>query len=167
MSLQIEKQLFVMVLGFCCAVGFVNAENDLNHSDISYVFTTSFHTIHFHPSEDHNNRQNLFGLERRDGSTLWGGAVFKNSFNQSSQYAYWGKQYYWDESDRGLRGALTFGLLRGYRGKYKKKLAMNHYGVAPAILPSIGYTARYLEGDAVLLGLNGLLFSLSLPLTFL
>ena len=44
--------------------------------------------------KDHNNNQDLIGLERNEASGLvYGGATFRNSFSQRSYYAYAGKRY--------------------------------------------------------------------------
>jgi hypothetical protein len=43
------------------------------------VVQTSVYTRHFSPSPDHNNRQDLLGLERNEASgLLYGGATFLN-----------------------------------------------------------------------------------------
>ncbi|CAM3588339.1 sn-glycerol-3-phosphate transporter [Parendozoicomonas haliclonae] len=142
------------------------AEEQPELSNVSYAIEASFHTIHFHHNDEHNDRQNLIGIERRDASTVMGATVFKNSFNQDSQYIYWGKRFPLQDSEYGLRARVTFGLLHGYRGEYKNKIPLNRFGVAPAILPSLGYTTRYIEGDVVLLGINALLFTISIPFAF-
>jgi len=55
---------------------------------------TSVYTRHFAPDKDHNNNQDLIGLERNEASGLvYGGATFRNSFSQRSYYAYAGKRY--------------------------------------------------------------------------
>ena len=57
---------------------------------------------------------------------------------------------------------LSGGLLYGYKGAYKDKIPFNDFGIAPAIIPALGYR---LTGDhalqASLLGKAGILLSYS------
>jgi hypothetical protein len=49
---------------------------------------------HYSPDPDHNNNQDLIGIERNQASGwVFGGATFRNSFRQRSNYAYVGKRY--------------------------------------------------------------------------
>ena len=59
-----------------------------------WYLQTSVYTRHFNPDPEHNNHQDLLGLEynRADG-VLAGGATFRNSFSQRSNYAYLGKRF--------------------------------------------------------------------------
>lgn len=69
---------------------------------------TSVYTRHFSPDPDHNNNQDLIGLERNEASGLvYGGATFRNSFSQRSYYAYAGKRY--DMTDYPVYLKLTGG----------------------------------------------------------
>ncbi len=64
---------------------------------------------------------------------LAGGATFRNSFSQRSNYAYLGKRF--DSDSYPVYLKLTGGLLQGYRGEYRDKIPLNRFGVAPAIIP--------------------------------
>lgn len=127
---------------------------------VIWELTVSPYTLHWHRDEAHRHVF-LLGVERIqvDGS-LWGGALFRNSFGQASGYAYYGHEWndLWDA--RGLYFKLTGGLLYGYRGKYKDKVPFNHGGFSPAIVPAVGY--RFTPQDALqvaALGKAGLTFS--------
>ena len=94
------------------------------------------------------------------GGRFCGLALFTNSFGQGSAYAYVGQQ--WD----GLFGnpklftKLSAGFLYGYRGEYKEKIPFNNYGIAPAIIPSLGYAFTSKDSAQVfVLGNAGLLFA--------
>ena len=94
------------------------------------------------------------------GGRFCGLALFTNSFGQGSAYAYVGQQ--WD----GLFGnpklftKLSAGFLYGYRGEYKEKIPFNNYGIAPAIIPSLGYAFTPKDSAQVfVLGNAGLLFA--------
>lgn len=59
-----------------------------------WLLQTSAYTRHFSPDPDHNNRQQLIGLERNEGSgLLYGAATFRNSYDQQSTYGYVGKRF--------------------------------------------------------------------------
>lgn len=114
---------------------------------------TSVYTRHFAPDPEHNNKQDLIGLERNEASgLLYGGVTFRNSFRQRSYYAYVGKRY--DMADYPVYAKLTGGLLHGYRGEYRDKIPLNRFGVAPVIIPSVGTHHGPVAAELVLLGFN-------------
>ena len=108
-------------------------------------------TTHFDPQPDHNNNQDLIGLERhRDDSYLWGAATFRHSFGERSWYGYTGKRF--EFAGTPFNAKLTAGLLYGYRGEYRDKIPLNRFGVAPAVIPSVGASYQRVGVDVVLLG---------------
>ncbi len=112
---------------------------------------TSVYTRHFSPSPEHNNRQNLIGLERNEASGwLYGAATFRNSFDQQSIYAYVGKRF--ESADHPFYAKLSGGALYGYKGEYKDKIPLNHFGVAPALIPGVGVRMGPVTAELVLLG---------------
>ena len=114
---------------------------------------TSVYTRHFAPDPEHNNNQDLIGLERNDASGwVFGGATFRNSFSQRSYYAYAGKRY--DMADYPVYLKLTGGAIQGYRGEYRDKIPLNRFGVAPVIIPSVGAHYGPVAAELVLLGFN-------------
>lgn len=114
---------------------------------------TSLYTRHYSPDPEHNNHQDLIGIERNQASGwVFGGATFRNSFRQRSNYAYVGKRY--DSSEYPVYLKVTGGLLQGYRGDYKDKIPLNRYGVAPVIIPSVGTHYGPLAAELVFLGAN-------------
>lgn len=128
-------------------------------SEPYWVVQTSVYTQHFHPKPHHNNHQELIGAERnRADSYIWGAATFLNSFDQRSFYAYFGKRY--DFGNTPFYSRLTAGLIHGYRGEYRDKVPLNHYGVGPVILPSLGAHYKKAQADVVLLGLNAYIITL-------
>lgn len=145
-------------------VGKVWALDSLNlpptdHNQTSWYVQTSVWTTHFSPDPEHNNRQDLIGVERQEGDDwLWGGATFRNSFSQRSVYVYRGRQFALAETP--FYAKLTAGLLWGYRGEYRDKIPLNHLGVAPAILPSVGYRWNALGAEMVLFGVAGAMLNI-------
>ncbi|WP_248795014.1 sn-glycerol-3-phosphate transporter [Pseudomonas sp. MWU13-2105] len=130
------------------------ASNDSSAADKGFWYLqTSVVTRHFSPDPDHNNHQDLIGLERNEASGfLYGAATFRNSFSQRSYYAYAGKRF--ESADYPVYLKVTGGLLQGYKGQYRDKIPLNHLGVAPVIIPSVGAHYGPVAAEVVLLGFN-------------
>ncbi|MCU1749735.1 sn-glycerol-3-phosphate transporter [Pseudomonas sp. 6D_7.1_Bac1] len=128
-------------------------DNSTQKDQGSWYLQTSLYTKHYSPDPDHNNNQDLIGLERDEASGwLFGAATFRNSFSQRSYYAYAGKRY--ESANYPVYIKLTGGLLQGYSGEYKDKIPLNHFGVAPVIIPSLGAHYGPVAAELVLLGFN-------------
>jgi hypothetical protein len=121
---------------------------------------------HFSPSDEHVKYNHLVAgelLSRR--WTYWGAdrsiigfAAFDNSFGQFSQYAYVGQE--WDLARVGGGQVfinVTAGLLHGYKEPYQDKIPFNQLGIAPAIVPTLGWRYGSVSAAISLLGTNGLL----------
>lgn len=132
----------------------VHTAQALTASEEHWYIQTSVWTTHFSPDPEHNNRQDLLGVERHyKNDWLWGGATFRNSFSQRSVYAYVGRQLFLPETP--FYAKLTAGVLWGYRGEYRDKIPLNHLGVAPAILPSVGVSWGSVGAELVMFGTAG------------
>lgn len=119
----------------------------------SWNLQTSLYTHHFDPDPEHDNSQSLIGLELQfQNEWLAGFAVFDNSFGQTSEYAYFGRTWPLRDSPHWYV-KLTGGLLHGYKEPYEDKIPFNHYGIAPAIVPSLGFKYRHLLVEVHLGGL--------------
>ena len=124
---------------------------------------TSVYTKHFKPKSSHNNNQELIGLERHTkNSYLIGGATFLHSYNKRTYYGYVGKRY--DFAGTPFYGKITGGLLYGYKGKYRDKIPLNRFEIAPAIVPSLGVKYRRLGAEIVLLGTAATMINIGLEL---
>ncbi len=117
-----------------------------------YIYT-SVYTRHFDPDPGHVNNQKMLGGEAQmKNNWVFGLAMFDNSFGQNSQYLYAG--YKWDLfSSRLWYLKLTGGLLHGYKEPYEDKIPLNGLGVAPALLPTLGFQYKYFVAEVNLLGL--------------
>ena len=153
--------------GICCLfmlayTSFALAQDDIQHKDKDFWYVqTSVFTKHFSPDPDHNNNQDLIGLEYNDASGwLAGGATFRNSFSQRSYYAYAGKRF--DSENYPVYLKLTGGLLEGYHGQYQDKIPLNRFGVAPVIIPSVGAYYGPVAAELVLLGFNAAMITAGL-----
>jgi hypothetical protein len=126
-----------------------------------WYLQTSVYTNHWTNDPDHNNNQELIGLERNWASGLLvGGATFRNSFYQRSYYVYGGKR--WEHETYPVYLKLTGGLIEGYRGDYKDKIPLNHFGLAPAIVPSAGAHFGPVGAEVVLLGAAAVMVNVGL-----
>lgn len=153
--------------GICCLLLLAHAsvataqDNTQQKGQDFWYVQTSVYTRHFSPDPEHNNNQDLIGLEYNDGSGwLAGGATFRNSFRQRSYYAYAGKRF--DSDTYPVYVKLTGGLLEGYHGEYQDKIPLNRFGVAPVIIPSIGAHYGPVAAELVLLGFNAVMITTGL-----
>ncbi len=103
----------------------------------------------------------LGAIERHvNGDRFCGLALFRNSFGQPSAYIYVGQQWNHLLGNPQLFAKVSAGLIYGYKGKYQHKIPFNDYGIAPAIIPSLGYSfTRNDSAQVMVLGTAGLLFS--------
>lgn len=125
-----------------------------------YYFQTSVATTHFDPKPYHNNEQGLLNLELRgDTGLIAGGAYFRNSFDQPSQFLYVGKLYHVPRTRETVYAKVAAGLLHGYKDEYKDQIPFNKYGVAPAIVPALGFQARTVGGEVVVFGTAGVMLT--------
>lgn len=114
---------------------------------------------HFRYSEEHRHVWAL-GVERqRPDDWLAGLAYFSNSFGQPSAYAYLGRRFN-DLSEQWptFFAQASAGVIYGYKGKFKDKVALNVNGFAPGALIGVGWQfdrqsalTLHLIGDAALM----------------
>lgn len=134
-----------------------------------WYFQTSILTIHFHPDDDHQQSillDSSYYFQERwlEGQVFAGLSLFTNSFGQFSQYLYAGLKWRpWKEYQEAYV-KLSAGLVHGYRGEYQDKIPFNHYGVAPGIIPSVGYCWTRYCGEFVLLGFNAALITVGVTI---
>ena len=134
-----------------------------------FYFQFAFYTWHFHYDSDHQQSY-LFDSEYHFKETWLGGqwiaglALFQNSFGQFSQYYFGGLVWRPIESEQPFYVKLTAGPLHGYSGQYQDKIPYNSSGVAPAIIPGIGYCVKRYCGEFVLLGTNAALFTIGMTI---
>ena len=113
----------------------------------------SLYTRHWDPEPDHNDNQQMVSFELRARDNWLGGlSVFDNSFGQSCQLLYVGKTWPLFDSPRWY-AKLIGGLIHGYDKPYADKIPLNGLGVAPAVIPSVGYRHRKLIVETHFAGL--------------
>jgi hypothetical protein len=136
-----------------------NARLHWRDSDRWY-FQTSAVTVHFDPNPDHNNDQQLLNVEWQNrGRWVLGGAYFQNSFGQPCQYVYGGRMWRPFARQSSLYLKLTGGVVHGYKGTYQNNIPLNGLGVAPALLPAVGFSGRRFASEVVMFGTSGLMFN--------
>lgn len=121
--------------------------------------------IHFNSSPEHADYAWLIGLEWQSSSRwLVGASYFNNSFDQKCQYIYFGKSWALNsisdkELFKNLYFKLTGGIVLGYKEPYENKIPFNNNGVAPGIVPGLGYKFGDFNVQLNLLGGAGLMFT--------
>lgn len=131
-----------------------------------FYLETSVYTLHFNSDPDHVNQQNLvLGEWNVTEEWLVGASFFDNSFGQSSQYVYGGYRFRPFKELQPLYFKLTAGVVHGYKGEYQDKIPYNSSGVAPVIIPSIGYCFNRYCSELVIFGTAGMLvtFGVTIP----
>lgn len=144
-----------------CAPGVVLAEEEKPWYDYDHLYVQGGSYIHWSHSEDHAGSNIFTAIEAvREDGWLGGLALFDNSFGQFSQYLYGGTSWDFHDNFEGFHAKLTFGLIHGYKDEFEDKIPLNKYGVAPAIIPGVGYKKDRWGADMFLLGGAGLLFTI-------
>jgi len=124
--------------------------------------------IHFNPNDDHTNRPIITTFElHKSNDWFYGISLFNNSFDQFSQYVYVGKTFKSErESLQNWHFKISGGLIYGYKDEYQDKIPLNGLGIAPGILPSVGYKRADSRWgvDLSLLGAAGLALTVNFDL---
>ena len=131
-----------------------------------FYLATSLYTKHFFYNPAHDDHQNLIeGEWNVTPQWLAGVSLFNNSFGQPTQYLYGGYRFRPFDSVQPLYLKLTAGLVHGYKGEYQTKIPFNNAGVAPVIVPSVGYCVNRFCSEAILFGAAGVMvtFGVTLP----
>jgi hypothetical protein len=136
------------------------AVKDGEKTQKNWDLSISPYTHHWHDSDDHKNVF-LVALDRHlAGNRFCGLALFTNSFGQPSAYGYVGQQWNNIAGNPKLFSKVSAGLIWGYRNEHQDAIPFNRYGIAPAIIPSLGYAFTPNEsGQVFLLGTAGLTFA--------
>ena len=143
-----------------CPSALADAHAPAPVSDTQWDLTLAPYAHHWSHSPDH--RPVFLGAIDRhvNGDRFCGLALFRNSFGQPSAYLYVGQQWNHLMGQPQLFAKISAGLIYGYKGPYQHKIPFNDYGIAPAIIPSVGYAfTRQDSIQVMVLGSAGLLFS--------
>jgi hypothetical protein len=133
-------------------------------TDRFYV-ETSLYTHHFSYDPAHVNKQKLIlGEWNITEQWLIGASSFDNSFGQPSQYVYGGWRDRPFEELQPFYFKVSAGITHGYKGQYRDKIPFNHSGIAPVVIPSVGYCFSRVCSEVVLFGGAGLLVTLGVTI---
>ena len=94
---------------------------------------------HFRYSAEHRKVWALAVERQRPDDWLAGLSYFRNSFGQPSAYGYVGHRSSGLWGQEPLFFQWSAGLLYGYKGKFKNKVALNVGGFAPGALVGLGW----------------------------
>lgn len=108
---------------------------------------------HFRYSAEHRRVWALAVERQRADNWLAGLSYFRNSFGQPSAYAYIGHRSDKVFGQDPLYFQWSAGVLYGYKGAYKNKVALNVSGFAPGALVGLGW--QFNKQSAVTLHLLG------------
>ncbi len=130
-----------------------------------FYLETSLYTRHFSYDPAHVDKQKLIlGEWNITEQWLIGASVFDNSFGQPSQYVYGGWRYRPFEQLQPFYVKVSAGLTHGYKDRYRDKIPFNHSGIAPVIIPSIGYCFSRVCSEIIVFGGAGLLVTLGITI---
>ncbi|MCL5049145.1 MAG: sn-glycerol-3-phosphate transporter [Firmicutes bacterium] len=150
---------------------------DINGEAVKYNLSTSLWTTHFNPRPEHNNTQRFLGIERygdnfvtrplqqrferlAEADPMLGIAHFRNSFDQSTIYAYAGfTQAIWQRESWQARVKVSAGFIHGYRNEFQHKIPFNSFGTAPAAIPSLTLHYQRFNGEMILFGTSGVMLN--------
>jgi len=108
---------------------------------------------HFRPSAQHRHVVAIALERQRPDGWLAGFSFFRNSFGQPSAYAYLGRRHGPVLQSHGLFFQWSAGVLYGYKGEFKNKVALNVNGFAPGALVGLGW--QFSERGSALVHLLG------------
>jgi hypothetical protein len=152
------RRLFVGLLTYAIAAG--AQAGVFTDGDDVLMIQGSPDVIHFDPSPEHTDHSWLIGIEWQAGNRwLAGWSHFNNSFDQRCDYIYVGKSWTLDSVSPNLYVKLTGGVVLGYKEPYEDKIPFNNDGVAPGIIPAIGYKYERFNAQVNLLGTAGLMIT--------
>jgi hypothetical protein len=130
-----------------------------------FYLETSVYTRHWHYDPAHDDHQDLIlGEWNITENWLVGASYFKNSFGQPTEYVYGGYRFRPFEKVQPLYIKVSAGLVYGYKDPYKDKIPFNNSGIAPVIIPSVGYCINRFCGEAVIVGGASIILTLGVTI---
>jgi hypothetical protein len=117
---------------------------------------------HWNKNEESNGPPVLASLEYyRPNRWFYGIALFNNSFDQFSQFLFFGRQWSPFKGRPHVNPKLAFGVIQGYSGEHYDTLPIRWGGSwGLGMIPSIEYKKGKVGYEVSVLGVGGLLFSI-------
>lgn len=130
-----------------------------------FYLETSVYTHHFHYDPAHDDHQGLIlGEWNITDKWLVGASYFKNSFGQPTEYVYGGYRFRPIDKFQPFYVKVSAGLVYGYKDPYKNKIPFNGSGIAPVIIPSVGYCFSRICTEAVFVGAASIILTLGVTI---
>ena len=126
-----------------------------------YLYLQGGTYTHTRDSPDYDGPNLMLGLEAvKNNNEIFGLLLFDNSFGQFSQYLYMGKKWDFTGPFDHFHARLSAGIMHGYKEPWDNKLPFtSRNGWTPGVLPSVGYQKGKFGFDVMLLGYQGIMFS--------
>lgn len=152
--------LLVLLAALCCGIHATPAAAKVFDQGDDILLQTSLWTTHYRPDEDHTNNQRLLSVElQKHNQWAFGLALFRNSFNQPSEYLFVGYRWMLPKTRELAYFKLTGGILHGYTGEHDESVPFNYGGFSPAILPHFGVKYKRFQSELVFFGTAGVMLS--------
>ncbi len=149
------------VLVLLALLALMPAQGIAGESPAAYYYLRVGAYVHFSSSPNHKGAPVLVAIERHwPDDRFLGLALFPNSFGQFSQAVYYGWSFPLPRIHEGVYFELAAGVIHGYKGEHRDAIPFNHSGIAPAVVPALGYRRERWGVDMALLGAAGVLFTL-------
>lgn len=157
--MRASSSITFLVVALLCVSAASSAESETYGSATSWYVQVGTYE-HYRNKEKYKGKRLFGSIEyNREDKLILGFSVFNNSFDNVSQYAYVGKNYYPWEKWPAVRVKITMGIARGYEGENHKVLPIrwgDSWGIG--FVPAIGYQRHRVGFDLAVLGESGLLF---------
>lgn len=116
------------------------------------------YALHWSDGEDRDGVPWLVGIELTNNDRHRVGiSLFNNSFNQFSQYFYYGYKWKLPFVSESSYIKLTGGIIHGYVDEFENKIRPNFDGWAPVVIPTIGWKDGPLGLEIAVLGDAGIM----------
>jgi len=162
--MQIKFLLAILLLSLS-SISYADDNSDDSWLSYDHLVLNAGAYTHFGDDPEYDGKPILVSLEaHKSNDWLYGLALFDNSFGQFSQYAYVAKLWRFSDTKDGFYGKLSGGFIHGYKDEYEDKIPLNSLGVAPAIIPGVGYKKGRYGTELVLFGTAGVLWTFGLDL---
>ncbi len=122
--------------------------------------------LHYEDSDDYAGPPIYGGAEiRKRSGWLYGLGLFNNSYDQFSQYLYFGRQFdIYQFQDLSLHLKMSGGIAHGYHGEHEDALPMRIGDIGPVIIPAVGVNRGQWSTDLVFLVDEALMFNVGYEL---
>ena len=131
-----------------------------------FYLETSLYTVHFHsdpePRQSARSSSSASGTSPSNGCSARRFSTIRSANRRNTIYGGWSYRPFGLAQPFYLK--VSAGLVHGYKDQYRDKIPFNHSGIAPAIVPSVGYCFGRVCSEVVVFGGAGLLWTLGVTI---